>query len=248
MEDLSPLFNQDDLAAFREPALERVMSGERMLGVAYMMGCYGLFINQDAFSNELDLGFGTTNNDDMDYATMDLIARKNSFQIKSGKKNIDYYGFCTYANASSRPLLSMIYQKDGKIRDNDAYRLFMEWMEEEQDIMPPDMESLSYSSAFRLFASEKRTGMLLGEARSFMICATCENQEKCGISGLSFAVGRRSGFYMDQIAAYGLLSQQNDKKKLCILFLKSLLQEEAQSRLKSIGMFSVRKDLNLYGR
>jgi hypothetical protein len=52
---------------------------------------------------------------------------------------------------------------------------------------------------------------------------------------------------MDQIAAYGLLSQQNDKKKkLCILFLKSLLQEEAQSRLKSIGMFSVRKDLNLY--
>jgi hypothetical protein len=36
------LFGQDELAAFREPALERVMSGERMLGVAYMMGCYGL--------------------------------------------------------------------------------------------------------------------------------------------------------------------------------------------------------------
>ena len=35
------------------------------------------------------------------------------------------------------------------------------------------------------------------------------------------------------------------KKSYHILFLKSLL-EEAQSRLKSIGMFSVRKDLNLY--
>jgi multiple sugar transport system substrate-binding protein len=248
LEDLSPLFNQDDLAAFREPALERVMSGERMLGVAYMMGCYGLFINQDAFSNELDLGFGTTNNDDMDYATMDLIARKNSFQIKSGKKNIDYYGFCTYANASSRPLLSMIYQKDGKIRDNDAYRLFMEWMEEEQDIMPPDMESLSYSSAFRLFASEKRTGMLLGGSK---VIYDMRNLQESG-KGVEYQVyplplGGESGFYMDQIAAYGLLSQQNDKKKkLCILFLKSLLQEEAQSRLKSIGMFSVRKDLNLY--
>jgi multiple sugar transport system substrate-binding protein len=248
LEDLSPLFSQDDLAAFRDPALQRVMYDERMLGAAYMMGCYGLYVNQDAFSDELDLGLGTTNNAAMDYVMMDLIARKNTFQRKSGKKNIDYYGFCTYANASSKPLLSMIYQKDGKIRDNDAYRLFKEWMKEEQDIMPPGMESLSYSSAFRLFALEKRTGMLLGGSK---VIYDMRNLQESG-KGVEYQVyplplGGEPGFYMDQIAAYGLLNQENEKKKeLCMLFLKSLLQEEAQNKLKGIGMFSVRKDLKLY--
>jgi hypothetical protein len=65
-------------------------------------------------------------------------------------------------------------------------------MEEEQDIMPPNMETLSYSSAFRLFALEKRAGMLLGSSKVIYDTRNLQESGK-GVEyqGLSFAVGRR---------------------------------------------------------
>ena len=51
----------------------------------------------------------------MNYHLMDSIAKENSGQRQSGKKVIDYYGFCTYNNTNSKPLLGMIYQEGGKI-------------------------------------------------------------------------------------------------------------------------------------
>lgn len=245
--DLTSVFSQDEFVAVREPALERVMAGEKMIGVPWMMGCYALYVNQEIpLSLELDLG--TESIATMDYSTMDLLARKGTFQKKSGKRSVDYYGFCTYANDSSKPLLGMIYQEDGKIIDNGAYRLFQEWMKEEQNVMPPNMESLPYSTAFRLFASDKRAGMLLGGSK---VIFDMRNLQAAG-KGIEYQVyplpiEGDSGFYMDQIAAYGLLTQENGlKERLCILFLKSLLEEEAQSNLNNIGMFSVLKGLELY--
>jgi multiple sugar transport system substrate-binding protein len=245
--DLTPAFGRDELAAVREPALEMVMFGEKMIGVPWMMGCYALYVNQE-IPLPLDLDLSSESMTAMDYKTMDYIARKGTFQNKSGKRTIDYYGFCTYTDDSSKPLLGMIYQKEGNIRDNDAYQLFQEWMQEDQKVMPPNVDTLPYSAAFRLFALEKRAGMLLGSSK---VIFDTRNLQASG-KGVEYKVyplpmAGESGFFMDQVASYGLLIQENDlKERACILFLKSLLEEEAQSNLASIGMFSVLKNYQLY--
>src|SRR5690554_2250642 len=121
-------------------------------------------------------------------------------------------------------------------------------MKEELHVLPPDMATMPYSSAFRLFATEKRSSMILGDSK---VLFDLRNLQEGG-KGLEFQLYslpliEESSLYMDQISAYALIELSNEEKKqLCIQFLKGLLQEEAQSRLDNIGMFSVLKDLNLY--
>ncbi len=246
--DLSSIFSQDELIALRDPALKRVQYKERILGVPYMMGCYGLYVNQDVLLNELELESEILDNVLIDYKTVNSIARKSTYTKESGKQNTDYYGFCTYTTSDSKPLLSMIYQEDGKIRGTDPYALLRGWLEDEQDIVPPNIKTSPYSSAFKLFALDGRAAMMLGSSRVLYDVRKLQASGR-GVEYKVYPlpVDGDAGLYMDQIAAYGLINQANEKKEeLCILFLKSLLQKEAQSKLKDIGMFSILNDLLLY--
>ncbi|HHU78565.1 MAG TPA: extracellular solute-binding protein [Clostridiales bacterium] len=242
--DLSCWFEQTELSILRQPALKRVMSDDRLIAVPWAMGCYALYVNCDAvLPMEQD-----PMPEKMNYHLMDSIAKENSGQRQSGKKVIDYYGFCTYNNTNSKPLLGMIYQEGGKISNSAAGRLFQEWLNSEMKIFPPDLAFMSYSSAFRLFALEKRAAMLLGDSKAVFDMRKLQESGK----GLEYRIyplplDEESTFYMEQIAAYGLLTQNNkEKERLCIQFLKELLQEESQRKLADIGLFSVLKGIQLY--
>lgn len=246
--DLSTIFTQDELAAIREPALNRVQYRGHVVGVPYMMGCYGIYLNQEALWNEIEFESKISDEPVIDYEMMDYIARKNTFYKESGRQGANYYGFCTYVSSDSKPLLCMIYQEDGKIRNTDAYHMLRGWVEDEQDILPPNVESSSYSSAFKLFALDGRAAMMLGSSRVLYDIRKLQASGR-GVECKVYPLPGEgeSALYMDQVAAYGVLNQADEnKKELCILFLKSLLREEAQNRLKDIGMFSILKGLQLY--
>ena len=158
----------------------------------------------------------------------------------------DYYGFCSY-NGGNRPLLSMIYGEDGKIVDNTGYGLLEGWRQG-KGILPPDLADLPYSKAFRLFSVEKRAGILLGSSKMIYDIRNLQQSGK-GLEFRIFPVPLKEGgkLYQDQIAAYGILKQESpEKTQLCVLFLKGLLEEEVQKQLTDLGMFSVRKALELY--
>ena len=245
--DLLPGFPEKELDGIRDIAVERVLSGDRMIGVPWMMGSYGLAVKEEALSDE-DF---TSSSKALDYSSLDTLVKKISSQKTSGGKKSDgkkkdCYGFCSYAD-SSRPILSMIYGKDGKIEGDDGFSLLERWSREE-GILPPDWEQFSYSTAFRLFAVEQQTGVLLGSSK--IICDNRSLQQSGkGVAMQVFPVPMEKGgkFYQDQIAAYGVLRQDSsEKQKLSILFLRSLLEEDTQKQLVDLGMFSVRKDLQLY--
>ncbi len=245
--DLLPDFKEGELNGIRDIAVKRVMSGSRMVGVPWMMGSYGLAVKEEALSDE-DF---TSSSKALDYSSLDTLVKKISSQKTSGGKKSDgkkkdCYGFCSYAD-SSRPILSMIYGKDGKIGGNDGFPLLERWSRE-KGILPPDWEQFSYSSAFHLFAVEQQAGVLLGSSK-FIYDNRSLQQSGKGVAMRVFPVpmGQSGRFYQDQIAAYGVLRQDSSKKqRLCTLFLESLLEEETQKQLTDLGMFSVRKDLQLY--
>ena len=242
--DLSEELSEEERMMLREPSLKRVQSGDKIIGIPWMMGSYGLYVNQDILIDES----GETISESLDYNRLDTLARKGTFQKKSGKRTITHYGFCTYNGFHSKPLLSMIYQEGVRISDNKGMQLLEGWKEEVPAVSPPNMTDMSYSNALRMFSSDKRSSILLGDSK---VLFDLRNQQKAG-KGVEFQLfplplEEDSDFYMDQIAAYGLLRQSNaEKNKLCVLFLKGLLEQEVQAKLADIGMFSVCNDLALY--
>ena len=241
--DLLPSFQPEELAGMYDIAVERVMSGDRMIGVPWMMGSYGLAVKEEAFSDTDPASVPEI----LDYEALDALARKMSFQKKSGRKMTDYYGFCSYTGCN-RPLLSMIYGEDGKITDNAGHALLAGWKEGD-GILPPDLAGLSYSQAFRLFAVEKRAGVLLGSSRMIYDLRNLQQSGK-GLEYRIFPVPMKEGgkWYQDQIAAYGILDHGSpEKTQLCTLFLKGLLEEEVQMQLTDLGLFSVMEAYTLYG-
>jgi multiple sugar transport system substrate-binding protein len=240
--DLSPYFQSNELEQLHVLARKSVESDDRIIGVPWMMGSYGLIVNNNALSDTDAAGLTET----LDYAALDELARKMSYQKKSGRKTIDYFGFCTYTTSGSRPLLSMIYGEDGKIVDNAGYGLFDSWRQQ-GGIFPPEMETYTYAKAFRMLAVDKRAAMLLGSSKAVYDIRNLQQSGK-GIEFSVFSVPTgNAGQYQDQVAAYGVLKGDSDEKtKLCIQFLKGLLDEEVQRQLTDLGMFSVINNMSLY--
>jgi len=241
--DLLPFFREDELGSLRAPALQRAMSDGHMYALPWMMGCYGLYVNMDAvLAAELE-----SVPEKLNITFLDEMARKLSFQKKSGRKTISHFGFVTYSNISSRPMLSMILPQNGKISNNSGYEVLQSWANE-QGILPSGIINMSYSQAFSLLAIENRAGIMLGNSKVLFDLRRLQESGK----GINYKVyplplDEDTGFYIDQVAAYGLIKQDNsDKEQLCILFLKSLLDQEMQSRLNELGMFSVLNDIQLY--
>ncbi|NLC44666.1 MAG: extracellular solute-binding protein [Clostridiales bacterium] len=244
LEDLSVYLSEEERSKLRELALQRVQAGTKLIGLPWMMGSYGLYVHQDAIQNaDLD-----SNLEFLDYRDLNTIVTKAAHQKKNGRRSIDYYGFCTYTGFHSRPLLGMIYQESVKIIDNTAFQTIEQWTAEEVRITPDNMQEMPYASAFRLFGPDKRSAVLLGDNK---VLYDLRNLDEAG-KGVEFQLfplplDDESGYYIDQIAAYGLLQQSNeDKKELCISFLGGLLEEDVQSSLSIIGMFSVIEELELY--
>ncbi len=63
------------------------------------------------------------NLESLDYSDLNTIVTKAAHQKKTGKRSLDYYGFCTYSGFHSKPLLGMIYQESVKIIDNVAVQI-----------------------------------------------------------------------------------------------------------------------------
>ncbi|NLB41106.1 MAG: extracellular solute-binding protein [Clostridiales bacterium] len=244
LEDLSVYLSEEDKGSLRDLALQRIQSGDKLIGLPWMMGSYGLYIRQDAIQNaELDI-----NLESLDYSDLNTIVTKATHQKKNGRRSIDYYGFCTYSGFHSKPLLGMIYQESVKIIDNAAYQQVQQWTAEELRITPENLIDMPYASAFRLFGPDKRSAVLLGDSKVLYDLRNLDEAGK-GIEFQLFPLPMKDepGYYIDQVAAYALIQQSDeDKKELCISFLKGLLEEEVQSSLSNIGMFSVIEELSLY--
>jgi multiple sugar transport system substrate-binding protein len=244
LEDLSVYLTDEVKGSLRDLAVERVQSGSKLIGLPWMMGSYGLYVHQDAILNAgLDTSLET-----LSYGDLQTIVTKAAHQKKVGKRSIDYYGFCTYSGFHSKPLLGMIYKESVTIIDNVAYNQVQQWMDGELNITPDRMLEMPYTSAFRLFGLDKRSSVLLGDNK---VLYDLRNLDEAG-RGVEYQLfplplGEEQSYYIDQIAAYALIQQSDEEKKaLCISFLMGLLEEDVQSSLQKIGMFSVIEKLSLY--
>lgn len=242
LQDLSPFFSKKEIQTLHPLAQKSIIKGNKMIGVPWMLGAYGLFINQDMLEEkELIL----PEDRPLDYSTLEEIVKNLTYQTKKSKKTKDYYGFCSYSSTYSRPLLGMIYQGRGRIPNEEAYNAMKKWRYELNAIPKLDGE-ISFENAWKLFGIEERVGVMLGSTRVLYQVRKRQDSGKGPnilVAAIPESIDKK--IFQDQVGIYGLIKQQNkEKSKLCILFLKGLIGDNAQKNLDLIGSFPVRNDLD----
>ncbi len=235
--NLLPYFSQKELDKLHILARKRVIKGEKMHGVPWMMGTYALVFNQDLIQDRELLFF----DEELDFTNLDSAVKALTFKKKEGKNEKQYYGFCSYSMPNSRPLLSMIYGDGGRIIDEKAYNYLIRWQQRFGTI-PQGMIEFSYDDAWKLFGQQGRVGIMLGSSKVIYQMRKLQQSGK----GFDILVRQvplegRKGLFSDQVASFGILKSDNNyKQELCVSFLKGLLDDEAQSELKHIGAFSIK--------
>lgn len=232
--DLREFFTQEDLRKLNPVAYNYVMRGDKLIGVPYMMGTYAILINLQ-LAQEKEIAIPESK---LDYAFLDSAVKSMTFTEKVGRSEKQYYGFCTYSEPYSRPLLSIIHGNQEKIVDERAYGYLMQW--HKAGAFPADMMNFSYKQAWDLFAIQGRVGVILANTRAIYQMRALQQSGKGFEIAVKSLPANKNGMFLDQVAAFGVLRTDNSAKlKLCVSFLKGLLEEKAQRELKTIGMFPV---------
>ena len=239
-EELRPYFQDEELNRILPLAQRPIIKNDTMKGVPVMMGTYALFFNNDMLQEQEIVIEGTN----IDFATLDRIVKKLSYVEKENRDEIQYYGFGSYNSIYSKPIVSMVYNQSGKIKEDNGYKYLYSWINE-RGLLPENIGDLDSSNANRLFVDEKRIGVFLGNTRTLYRAREAQAQGK-GFELRIYAMPMegKDGLFQDQIVSYGLIKKEDEiKKDYCIAFLKSLLSDEAQMELNKIGMFPIIKDI-----
>lgn len=211
--DIMPYF-KTQLKDMDALALAQVVDGKNMKGLPYMLGGYGLFLNTDIL-NAKDIEIET--DVEIDAKTLENLSKTLTYKVKEGKREIEYYGLCTYKDRYSNPLVNI-------------------------EGMPSIKVYPSYYDAWEVFGKSKRSAMMLANTRAVYNIRSSDKLSDANIEVIPLSVLERDGLFNDQIGVYGLLKQdETEKEKICIEFFKWLMNNEIQESLKEIGMFPVSK-------
>lgn len=231
--DLKEHFSENELQRIQPLALRHISSKDAIYGVPTMVGTYALFLNKELLEEQ---GVELEENQ-LDYGMLDSIVQKATHLKKEGKEEIYYYGFGTYNATYSKPIISMIYNKNDKLEDNAGYSRLYNW-NKKGGIIPEETWELENTDPLRFFL-DGRIGVLLGNSRTLFNSRNAQSAGKGFELGVSSLPNQDSnGLFQDQIISYGLIKREDSRKKAhCVSFLKSLLEEEAQMDVKNVGMF-----------
>lgn len=244
--DLSSYFNDKELAGLYEPLVNSLCVDGKLLGIPWMLGSYALFVN-DLFIEGLDLVKDKEIQAEREsgYEQLDTVVRWRLKKDLEDATDLDFFGLTSYSSSHTRPLLSIICSNEGKI-NNRGLDLITSYLKD--GLCSNELVSTSYQKAFSQFAIEKRVATLLGSSKVLYDLKGLEGDNK-GIDYIILPLPRdkENGFYLDQIAAMGVLNGTSEEARpICVQFLKGLLETECQKKLSELGMFSVLKTLSLY--
>ncbi|NLX69847.1 MAG: hypothetical protein GX024_02940 [Clostridiales bacterium] len=232
--DLKPYIKQNELDRLHHIAKKRITRNGKIIGIPWMIAPYALIFN-NRLVEEANI---IIPEEELDFSFLDSAVRNLTFSKMEGKSQQQYFGFCTYSNFHSRPLLSIIHGNEDTIIDRKAYNLILKWYQE-SGALPQGMADYTFNEAWELFARQGRVGILLGNVRAIYQMRSLQQMGKgFDITVKGIPADDKKGLFSDQVGAYGIIKTGNrEKLGLCVSFLKMLIEDDAQKELKLIGAF-----------
>lgn len=229
LEDMKRYVTKDDLDILIQPAREAVTVDDKIIGLPYMIGFYTFMLNTDLQEENLLEYEGVEGKRDVDWSFLDQFVADNTREVKERRRTINYFGFVSYSEYYSRPLICIRHPHiDSWLRKGMA---------------PDNIDQMTYGDSWRIFGIEEKGGGILGPTKLiYDMKARQERGEGFEVEVVPVPDGASIG--SDQIGFYGILKQDNDYKRgICVDFLKELMDFDMQSSLDSLGMFSIRRDI-----
>jgi len=250
LENLDPYIEEGEKSDFLPAALESATYKGNLYGLPWMMTGYTLLLNTQLF-NERNVPIPENGN--WTYEQF-VEALKQLTYNKDKKKGIDVFGFNSYIQAGSYNLYCFLMSDGAEVLsdDLDEYTFYgtkavsglqrLWQLKHIYKVTPPNFGEMTSSEAWASFVNGK---VAVYPANSWTIPYlrnlttgsfefTVANYPT-GKEEVPVSIGEAT-------CSFGVFKQKDEnKRKMCIEFVKFLTTAEAQEELKNYGYFPVRK-------
>lgn len=241
---------------FRYQALKAVTNENKIWGVPFLMTTYGMYLNMDLFNKK-----GVDAPIDGNWTYGEFIEKMKKLTYDSdGDGDIDNYGFTSFIDYNKYNLWGIILSDGASIINinNDSYAFKDDRalsglnkvidLKEKYKVTPKSFGLDNEKESWTRFYKDKNIAAYpTGSWAVSVLNKLRRKGEGFNFKVVNYPIGdnKLPVVMNNTVAAYGITKQSDKRKlKMCIKFLEHITNKENQRRLKDLGVFSVREDIN----
>lgn len=259
LEPLNDYISEKERNVFKYQTLEMVTNKGNIYGMPFMMTTYGLYLNLDIFTQR-----GVEPPKDGNWTYNEFVEKMKKLTYdQDGDGEIDHFGFTSFIEENKYNIWGIILSDGANIFDSSRSEYIfndekaLSGLEKvinlkyKHNVTPESFGIDSENESWTRFYKDKTVAVY--PTGSWAV-SVLENQKNNGegfnymIANYPIGDNKVPILLNNSVGAYGISKQEDEKKlELCVELLKSIVTKENQMKLKNMGVFSVRKDMeNLY--
>lgn len=259
LESLDDYFEDEELKSIKIQAINGVKYEGKMIAYPVALTTYSMYLNLDLFSKK---GISPPNNGNWSYEEFVETLKELTYKEEEEKIN-NYYGFNSFITSGYYNLWGIILSDGGEIFDEktNEYVFFGEEVVKglekvidlrvKYEVTPDYFGLMKEQECWEMFYKDKTVAVYPTGSWAVKVLEDLEEKgEGFNFDVVNYPIGSRNMpiVVSDGIIRYGIIEQEDEKKKeMCVEFLKSLTEDRNQRSLEDIGLFTVKKDLdNMY--
>ncbi|MBS4534800.1 extracellular solute-binding protein [Clostridium sp. D2Q-14] len=259
LEPLNVYIDEIGKDTFRYQTLEAVTKDGEIYGIPFMMTTYGVYLNLDLFTEKR-----VKPPKDGNWTYKEFVEKMKKLTFDGDEDGeVDHYGFTSFIESNKYNLWGFLLSDGGNVLNEQGNRYVfngekaLSGLEKVVDlkykykVTPESFGIDNENESWTKFYKDKN---IAAYPTGSWACIILDELKKSG-EGFNFMVvnypignNKIPSLLNNSVAAYGIKKQEKEKKlELCVELLKSIIARENQLKLKNMGVFSVRKDIeNLY--
>ncbi|KAB3533520.1 ABC transporter substrate-binding protein [Alkaliphilus serpentinus] len=258
LEALDQYMTVDEIRSFRQEAIRAVTYNGKILAMPWMMNTYGLLLNLDIFQQR---GVEPPKEGIWTYEEFVEKLQLLTFDSKGGDQ-IDYYGFNSFVSPGYYNLWG-IFLSDGAtvINEELAYvfngDLAISGLNKVMDlkyqyhVTHPAFGENTSNQVWESFYKDQRVAVIPSGTWALNVLENLRNSGNGFSYGVALfptgALGKPVSM-SNTFGSYGISHQEEEEKlKMCVAFLKHLVEDDHQQQLYRLGVFPVKSSVgNIY--
>ncbi len=256
LEPLDEYIEDEELKSIKIQALNGVDYKGKIIAYPVALTTYSMYLNLDLFNKK-----GVPPPNDGNWSYEEFVGALEKLTYTDEEEGIvDYFGFNSFITPGYYNLWGIIMSDGAEIfneKTND-YSFYGEEaiaglekvidLKEKYEVTPDFFGLMNEEECWEMFYKDKKVAVYPTGSWAVKVLEDLEEKgEGFNFDVANYPIGNINmpAIVSDGILSYGIIEQEDEKKKeMCVKFLKSLTDETNQRSLEDIGLFTVKKDIN----
>ncbi|RKD30113.1 ABC transporter substrate-binding protein [Thermohalobacter berrensis] len=254
LEPLDSFLTKSEINKFKPQALKAVKYNGKIWGMPFMMTTYAMYLNLELFRQR-----GVEPPIDGNWTYEEFIDKMKKLTYDSdGDGKIDYYGFVSFIEPNYYNIWGIILSDGAEIIDNNGQYVFygekalsglqkLVDLKKKYKVTPEDFGLYDENTAWDMFYNKKKVAVYpTGSWAVRVLQKLYEKGKGFEFTVANYPIGDRRIpiSFNNSVSAYAIFKQENEEKlKMCVKFLKFLVNNDNQRELEKLGVFPVKKGI-----